>query len=179
MKQLTLILCFLIFIFSVSCKENDIERSEDHPLSHLSGYWIPKQVQWGGDDPNSKDTGDVFRIAAFKTLCFESDNKFIYFVSTQRRPRDYNDSIIFAGEPAFNVFAGSWKNINDTLLQVDYVPIEYNINPPDKRERNGQVKILFQNDTLLLFENQLYQRTDKYDAISIQTIEGYKKEYLK
>lgn len=121
----------------------------------------------------------MFETAHFRTLIFNAPNKFIYFGSTQRHQNIDNDSLVFAGEPLFTVFAGTWKALRDTMLQVDYKPSEYNINPPDKRERHERVKIIFQKDTLLFFENQLYQRTDKYDAISVQTIEGYKKEYLK
>ena len=173
-----IIISLVITLFAISCQNNQGNVPMEQTAQYLRGYWIPQKIKWGGDDMNSNDTGDVFRIAAFRTLCFENSNKFIYFVSTQRRPQNYNDSIIFAGEPAFNVFGGSWQSINDTLLKIDYKPIEYNINPPDKRERHEQIKILFQEDTLLLFENELYHRTYKYDKISQQTIEGYKKQYL-
>lgn len=120
----------------------------------------------------------MFRTASFRTLCFDTTKKFIYFTSTQRHPRDYNDSIIFAGEPLVNVFAGDWQ-INDTALIVDYKPVEWETTPLDRTEKHEQIKILLDKDTLLLFQNKLYKRTLNYDKISQQTIEGYKKHYIK
>lgn len=180
MKHMQSKILSLLVLLSLSAACNNEKKDANKSLfpKYLTGYWIPKEIKWGGDDLNSKDTGDIFRTVAFRTLCFDTTGKFIFFASTQRRPRDYDDSIIFAGEPAFNVFAGNWKNINDTLLKVNYIPIEYNINPPDTRERQEQIKIRYDKDTLLLFEDALYKRTSKYDKISQQTIEGYKKHYL-
>lgn len=134
MKYLKLEILSLLVMLTVACNNVKTDGNKNHVSKFLTGYWIPKEIKWGGDDLNAKDTGDIFRVASFETLCFENDNKFIYFVSTQRRPHNYNDSIIFAGEPSFNVFGGTWKSINDTSLQVDYKPIDYNISPPDKRE---------------------------------------------
>jgi hypothetical protein len=175
MKLLIFIFYPVIFIFSLSCQE-DTER---HDSLNLSGYWIPKQVKWEIEDPRYKDSGRMFETAHFKTLIFNTRNEFIFFGSTQRHQRIKNDSLVFAGEPLFTVFSGKWKKINDTLLQVNYKPLEYNVNPPDKRERLQEIKILFhKNNTLLLFENQLYRRTDKFDSKSVQTIKEYKNEYL-
>jgi len=180
MKYLKFEILSILLVLNIACDNNKKNTTQERIYpKYLEGYWIPKDIKWGGDDSNSKDTGDIFRIAAFKTLCFRNDNGFLYFVSTQRRPHDYNDSIIFAGEPSFNTFGGTWKYVNDTSLQVDYKPIEYNINPPDTKERHEQIKVFFEDDTLLLFENKLYARTQKYDKISRQTIEEYKKHYLK
>lgn len=178
MKKCILFVCVLSAFIIFSCKAKNNRNTERKTSEFLLGYWIPQQIKWGGDDQNSKDTGDVFRTADFLTLCFDTTNKFIYFGSTQRHPRDYNDSIIFAGEPIVNVFTGNWKLINDTSLLVNYKPIEYEINPPDTTERHEQIKIIFEKDTLLLFENEIYKRTDKYDKISRQMIEVFKKHYL-
>jgi hypothetical protein len=113
------ILIFLGLLFS--CKDNKSSEKKVGTLSlnFLSGYWIPKEIKWGGDDLNSKDKGDVFRVAGFKTLCFDTAGKFIYFSSIQRRPRNYGDSIIFAGEPIIKMYKGKWSCV-DTLLNVTY-----------------------------------------------------------
>lgn len=170
---------YLLILLNTACNNDKKDPGQYLYPQYLDGYWIPKEIKWGGDDPTSKDTSDIFRIAAFKTLCFKKDKGFLYFVSTQRRPHNYNDSIIFAGEPSFNVFGGTWKHVNETSLQVNYKPIDYNLNPSDSKEISQQIKVLFEKDTLLLFENQLYTRTVKYDKISQQTMEEYLKHYLK
>lgn len=169
----------LLVLLSVACNNEKTNANKNQSPKYLTGYWIPQKIKWGGDNLNSKDTGDIFRTSDFLTLCFEPNNKFIFFGSTQRHPRDYNDSIIFAGEPLITVFGGTWKSINDTALIVNYKPIEWEINPPDTNERQEQIKVFFEKDTLLLFENTLYQRTNKYDSISRRDIEEYKKHYLK
>jgi len=180
MKYMKLEILSLLLLLNVACNNDKKDGNKVQSPKYLIGYWIPQEIAWGGDNPNGKDTGDVFRTAHFRTLCFDAaSNKFLYFASTQRHPRDYNDSIIFAGEPIVNVFGGSWKITSDTSLMVNYKPIEYEINPPDTSERQGHIKILLEKDTLLLFENTLYHRTNKYDKISQQTIEEYKKHYLK
>lgn len=173
-----IVISLVITLFVISCQNNQGNVSMEQAAQYLQGYWIPQKVKWEIEDPRYKDSSRLFETAHYKTLCFDKANKFIFFGSTQRHQGIDNDSIIFAGEPLITVFGGSWQSINDTLLKVDYKPIEYNINPPDKRERHEQIKILLQKDTLLLFENELYHRTYKYDKISQQTIEGYKKHYL-
>lgn len=170
---------FLWPIFILSCQSKHGNVAAEQTAQYLQGYWVPQKIRWQIEDPRYRDSGRLFETAHFSTLCFERTNKFILFGSTQRHQSIDNDSIIFAGEPLVTVFGGSWQSINDTLLKVDYVPIEYNINPPDKRERHEQIKILLQKDTLLLFEGELYHRSYKYDKISQQTIERYKKHYLK
>lgn len=172
-------ICFLIFCFVMSCRSKNEKFIKNRSQINLFGYWIPQQINWGGDDANSKDTGDLFRIAHFRTLCFDTLGNFIYLASTQRKPQDYNDSIIFAGEPIINVFGGTWKFFNDTILMINFKPIEHEINPPDNTEKQGRIQILFEKDTLLLFENKFYHRTYKYDKISQQMFEEYKNRYLK
>lgn len=179
MKHTQLKILSLLVLLNVACNNKKTEADTRQSAKYLAGYWIPQEIKWGGDNPNSNDTGDIFRTAHFRTLCFDTAGyKFLYFASTQRHPRDYNDSIIFAGEPVVNIFGGTWNFMNDTSLMVNYKPIEWEINPPDNKERQVQIKVFFSNDTLLLFEDKMYRRTSKYDRISQRTIEEYKKHYL-
>lgn len=180
MMNLRLSIICLLTILHVSCNNNSIDQQKKQSVKYLDGFWIPQEIEWGGDSPNSLDTGDVFRTAHFRTLCFDTlNNRFLYFSSTQRRPKGYNDSIIFAGEPIVNVFGGSWKSVNDTLLEVNYKPIEWAINPPDSNQRQTEIIVSMGNDTLIIFENTIYVRSWKYDQVSQQKIKEYKMNYLK
>ena len=171
---------FLLTVLYVSCTNNSNVQQKSLSANYLDGFWIPKEIEWAGDNPNGIDTGDVFRTAHFRTLCFDTiSNRFLYFSFTQRIPMGYNDSIIFAGEPSVNVFGGSWMPVNDTLLMINYKPIEWEINPPDSNQRQTEITVSMGKDTLLLFENMIYIKTLKYDQVSQQTIKEYKKNYLK
>jgi hypothetical protein len=180
MMNLRLAILFLIAVLYVSCTNKGNDQQKRLTTNYLDGFWIPQSIEWGGDNPNGVDTGDVFRTAHFRTLSFDTiNNRFLYFSSTQRRPKGYDDSIIFAGEPIVNVFGGSWRYINDTLLMINYKPIEWEINPPDSNQRKAEITVSIGKDTLLFFENVVYIKTLKYDQVSQQTIKEYKKNYLK
>jgi hypothetical protein len=176
MKLKTLLLLVLL---NIACNNEKADTKKSLCPQYLTGYWIPQRIKWEIEDPRYKDSGRMFETTFFRTLCFDTTNQFIYFGSVQRHQKNDNDSLVFAGEPLVTVFAGSWEIINDTLLKVDYMPIEYNINPPHTKERHEQIKIKYDKDTLLLFDNTLYQRTNKYDSISRREMEEYKRHYLK
>ncbi len=178
MGQILIILSSFLcvtLIFSCKGKNGNLKKGEISILQ--SGYWIPKEINWGGDSKNSVDTGDVFRVAFFYTLCFDTANKFVLFASTQRHPRNYDDSIVFAGEPIVKVFRGNWNYI-DTSLEVSYKILPMSSTTLDTAEKYERIKVLnYSNDTLILLKNVLYERTEKYDKISQQTMEEYKKNY--
>lgn len=177
MKHISIRILSLLVLLSTACNSEEKNASKNQYPKYLTGYWIPKEIKWEIEDQRYKDSGMMFQTSFFRTLCFDTTNKFIYLGATQRHQKSNNDSLVFAGEPIVTVFGGSWHLINDTLLKVDFKPMESDINPHD--EKQAQIKILFENDTLLLFENKLYTRTQKYDKISQQTIEEYKKHYWK
>jgi lipopolysaccharide export system protein LptC len=160
-----------------ACKDSkpDVKKSNIPAFNFLSGYWIPKEITWGGDGLNTKDTGDVFRVASFKTLCFDTAGRFIYFSSTQRRPKNYGDSIIFAGEPIVKMYKGNWS-FDDALLNVSYKVVPEGSTVADSIAKHEGIRIVYSaTDTMLIFQNKLYVRTDKYDKISRSTIESYKR----
>ncbi|HSZ32421.1 MAG TPA: hypothetical protein VK772_03875, partial [Puia sp.] len=87
MRQIiTMMIIWLCTSLSFSCKDSNSGIKNADAPKFLSGYWIPKEIKWGGDELNNKDTGDIFRTASFKTLCFDTTGRFIYFTSTQRHP---------------------------------------------------------------------------------------------
>jgi len=160
MRQIVTMM-FVLICISVNflCKDNKSGIKKTGALKFLSGYWIPKEIAWGGDDLNSKDTGDVFRTASFKTLCFDTSGRFIYFASTQRRPKNYDDSMIFAGEPVVKMYKGNWNGI-DTSLEVSYKVVAEGSTPVDSAEKHEQIRVIYHSiDTMLLFRKQLYVRT--------------------
>lgn len=140
----------------------------------LRGYWIPKTIKWGGDDFKSRDTGDIFRTASFKTLVFDSSGTFIYFASTQRHPKDYDDSLIFEGEPGVEIFKGIWT-WQDTLMKVSYKVVYTRFTPMDTTVKAADVKLVFGRDTSLFFDGEEYSRTLKYDKLSLERIRGYER----
>ena len=77
------------------------------------------------------------------------------------------------------MYKGNCNKI-DTSLEVSYKVVAEGSTPADFSEKHEQIKIVYSSmDTLLLFKNELYMRTRKYDKISQRTIESYKKELLK
>lgn len=163
----------------LACKDNkpDVKKGNEPGFKFLSGYWIPKAIKWDGDDPNPKDTGDIFSVAGFKTLCFDTAGRFVFFSSTQRRPKNYGDSIIFAGEPIVKMYRGSWS-LDDTLLYVYYKVVPEGPTIGDSIAKHEGIRIVYAAaDTMLVFQNKSYIRTNKYDKISRSTIEAYKKSY--
>ena len=176
---LTTITIWLGVALFFSCKDNksDVKKASTSGFKFLSGYWIPKEIKWGGDDLNPKDTGDVFRVASFKTLCFDTAGRFVFFASTQRHPKNYGDSIIFAGEPIVKMYKGNWSFV-DTLLNVSYKVVPEGSTVVDSIAKHEKIRVVYSGtDTTLVFQGKFYVRTNKYDKISRSTIESYKKSY--
>jgi hypothetical protein len=175
-RILVAILISFCVIQFLSCKDkkSSAYKTDTSSFNFLSGYWIPKDIKWGGDDSNIKDTGDIYRIAGFETLCFDTPSKFTFFSSTQRRPINYDDSIIFAGEPIVKMFRGNWS-VDDSLINVSYKVVPEGSTVADSIASHKKIKIIYSvKDTMLFFENNVYLRTKKYDKASLATIESYK-----
>jgi hypothetical protein len=135
----------------------------------------PGKCSLGGDDAG-KDTGDVFRTASFKTLCFDCSGTFTFFQSTQRKPKNYDDSLIFEGEPGVEVFKGMWSR-HDSVIEVSYKARNPRFTPVDSSEKHEKIGVVAGKDTVLLFQGILYRKEMKYDGISRRQIEAYKNAY--
>ncbi|HEV2479708.1 MAG TPA: hypothetical protein VGS79_08580 [Puia sp.] len=163
----------VVWLFIMSCG-NEKGGKSIASSTFLQGYWIPASIHWGGDNAG-KDTGDVFRTASFRTLSFDSSGTFTMFASTQRKPKNYDDSLIFEGEPGVEIFKGAWS-AHDSVIEVAYKIKYTGFSPVDSSEKHEKISIVSGKDTLLFFNKKLYKKEGKYDTISRARMEAYKHE---
>ena len=166
----------LYFLIGVFCRCADLSSKQQKSSGFLTGCWIPTNIKWGGSDSCTGDTCDIYRTASFITLCFDSAQGFTYFTSTQRKPLNYNDSLIFEGEPGIEIFKGRWQ-FNDTIVGVKYRLFYSGFVPQDTSLKHVEMKVYYGRDSLLLFDGELFKKTFKYDRLSRKTINRYKNEY--
>lgn len=168
----TIILFIIISVF-VSCYPSSHKIAGDSKL--LEGYWIPDSISWLSPESGEPGIDTIIRYANFQTLCFDKENRFYVFQSTQNRPRNY-DSLIFESEPGISLYKGEWHFIDSTNIMVNYKfkegsfkkgTFEKTLNIVD----NGTAKSLF-------FNGNTYKQTYLFDKQSIRKMDAYKAEWL-
>lgn len=151
------LLTVIVSMTCCACNLAPPNPKKNSALVLLSGYWIPKEIQWAPDSLGAD--------ASFQTLCFDSATRFFMFQSTHRQASTKGDSISITGQLLSKIFAGSWKDL-DTAIEIMYSIIPLNTKHSDT-PRNERIKILFNGqDTLLLYKQLLYRRTSRYDSVS-------------
>jgi hypothetical protein len=160
----------------VNCTENKAGQFERSPYHRsIIGIWIPQNIEWGSNIMIDDDSMDIFRIASFYTLCFDSSGVFTLLASTQRQPRNYDDSIIFAGEPAVDVYSGKWELKDTSVINLTYKVKKSGIIPLDNAVKYEKLKFVLDSVPNFIFQGKTYNKTFKYDYLSLKEIEMFKK----
>ncbi|QEC79312.1 hypothetical protein [Mucilaginibacter ginsenosidivorax] len=133
----------------------------------IEGYWIPDNIKWLSPKSGDVSIDTIVRYANFRTLCFDNENRFYIFQSTQSFPKKY-DSLIFESEPGISLYKGKWRFVDSGKIMLSY------------KLKKESFKLIIPIDTTkkLFFNGVIYKRTNLYDKQSKRKLDAYKGEWL-
>jgi len=157
-------------ILIISCDQDKKNLNENEKV--ISGYWIPKKIEWRQPDSGDKRIDSIRRYANFPLLCF-SNGQFDLINATNGYTIG-DDTLVFEAEPGIELFRGQW-DLKDSLILVER-KLKFSMTNPTG-ENGSLIK-----DTLwftkekseVVFNHQYFVKTDRYDQESIDKIEAYR-----
>lgn len=153
----------VVFLFFIkSCETNP----------NLNGIWVPEKIEWKSPNVGIEEI-DSSLFSSFKTLHLMGNNKLLVYQTTNTK--DEKDSLIFQSEPGIRVFSGSWKFENKEKLKFDYV-LAYQLISVTGIKTTYSKTALY-NSGKIIFEDNSYVLTSKYDQESLKKLIKYSTKF--
>lgn len=169
------IIVIILLLFIGGCQKdcrNDVKWEAAAIFFDIEGIWIPININWEKSLYGIEDSD----YAGLKTLRIYSNGKLKIFEWLVYK-RSIIDTLVIGAEEGRHVYLGTWKVRDDRTLSISFRLVYAGIREVGEKIPGNIVAdtiaiIHGVNDTLLLkLGNQTFQRTRKFDSLSIFVIE--------